>query len=43
MTVAIVRSIVFSEEKLRTKAVLFVGLVVLLEYGNLPSFWMDKF
>ena len=34
----VVRSIIFSEEKLWTKAVLFVGLVVLLEYGNLPSF-----
>ena len=39
----VVRLIVFSEEKLRTKAALFVGLVVLLEYGNLPSFWMEKF
>ena len=39
----VVRSIVFSEEKLRTKAVLFVGLVVLVEYWNLPPFWMEKF
>jgi len=42
-SMTVVRSIVFSEEKLRTKAVLFVGLVVLLEYGNLPPFWMEKF
>ena len=39
----VVRLIVFSEEKLGTKAVLFVGLVVLVEYGNLPPFWMEKF
>ena len=38
----VVRLIVFSEEKLRTKAVLFVGLVVLLKYGNLPPFCMEK-
>ena len=29
----VVRSLVFSKEKLGMKAVLFIGLVVLLEYG----------
>ena len=41
--VQVVRSVVFSKEKLWTKAVLFVGLVVLLKYGNLPPFCMEKF
>ena len=35
-----VRSVVFSKEKLGMKAVLFIGLVVLLEYGIcLPFVW----
>ena len=38
----VVRSVVFSKEKLAMKAVLFIGLVVLLEYGIcLPFVWTN--